>query len=102
MSFANQKDINKANNIPLLYGLFATVMNFVWGAVAWKIGFTNYDRKLTVCELITNAKKTDKDDDYVDTPPISGDVDTDTSADNQTEEIDLNDIDLDKLETGKQ
>ena len=74
----------------------------VWGAVAWKIGFTNYDRKLTVCELITNAKKTDKDDDCVDTPPISGDVGTDTSADNQTEEIDLNDIDLDKLETGKQ
>jgi len=51
VTFSTQEEKDVATAVPLVYALFATLINGIWAIVAWKLGFTSYDRKLGLCAL---------------------------------------------------
>jgi len=56
ITFETQAARDEASAVPLCYALFATLINVIWVVVAWKLGWTSYDSKLSLCALFNVAK----------------------------------------------
>lgn len=92
ISFPTQADKDVANSIPLVYSLFATIINVIWALVAWKIGFTTNDSKVSLWELLTNAKSE---------PSISTGANGEPSNEAISDAPSANNTELEELEAGQ-
>jgi len=48
---------DEATSVPLIYAVFASVFAFLWGAIAWQMGWTNLDRHAGLWTAIVKMRK---------------------------------------------